>query len=79
MLIYTLNSVYVSNVYLYTNRRSEAQRKLMPCVAGYMSGRARLMGPLQRLGRNCDLPLIVEEKPQPIAKREIQGWDYGAS
>jgi len=51
----------------------------MPCVAGYGSGRARLMGPLQRLGRNCDLPLIVEEKPQPIAKREIQGWDYGAS
>ena len=37
---------------VYTNRRSQAQRKLMPYVAGYWPGRARPMGPLQRLGRN---------------------------
>jgi len=52
MVIFISPWMVAHNNLLYTNRRSEAQRKLMPYAAGYGLGRARPMGPLQRLGRN---------------------------
>jgi len=46
---------------------------MVVAVVGYGPGRARPMGPLQHFAEVCDLPLIVKKKPQPSAKREIQG------
>jgi len=42
---------------IYYVHKLDAQRKLMPYVAGYGPGRARPMGPLQRLGRNSAICL----------------------
>ena len=60
---------------VYYVHKLDAQRMLMPYVAGYGPSRARPIGPLQRFRSSLYLPVIVKKKPQPSAKREIQGRD----
>ena len=54
------------SISIYYVHKLDAQRKLMPYVAGYGPGRARPMGPLQRLGRrsasNCEKEATAERE-----------------